>query len=192
MKLKLTTLLAVLLACTGYSQTNTPADSSWFQLARGASDAGQITVAVYPGYAPGLLVDTGEFELKKKEWGMGMALLYPVGDFVLVGGRLDYMADEFWMPSVTLGLKADIKLFNKLIVTPFTIGGAIMPLSGAGEANHDVGAIVGGGIYSTVWNWHDSKGVSKGGLQVFYAAEYWSLWDGVIIHRPGVAFTVRF
>jgi hypothetical protein len=187
MKLKLTTLLATLLACVGYSQTNTPADSRWFQLASGASEAGQITVAAYPGYAPGLTLD-GE----KAEWGAGMALLYPLGDYVLVGGRLDWMADEFWMPSATVGLKLDVKLFNKLVVTPFTIGGVIVPLGGAGEENKEVGAIVGGGIYSTVWNWNGADGKSKGGLQVFYAAEMWTLWPDVLIHRPGIAVTVRF
>lgn len=169
-------------------ETNsTPWYKDWIKFNTGVSNARQLTLAAYPGWAPGLTVN-GE----KKEWGAGMALLYPISANAFVGGRVDWLADRFWAPSATIGLQTDVLLFNKLTVTPFTIGGGIVPVGGSGEGNGELGAIVGAGIYSTVWHWRDSAGKDKGGLSLFYAAEYWTVFDGVLIHRPGAAFTFKF
>lgn len=141
----------------------------------------QISVLAYPGYAPDLKVNG-----TSKPWGMGVALLYPVGDYAFTGARLDFMGNNWFAPSVNVGLKADIQLFGYK-VTPFTMAGAVMPLSGAGSQNTVVGAIVGGGFNALVWQSKDGRA----SLNIFAAVEKWTQYDGQI-YRPGAAFTVKW
>jgi hypothetical protein len=153
-------------------------------LAEGVNDAKAFSLAVYPGFAPDIKVNG-----VKSQWGAGMAVLYPTTSLVpysFAGARLDYLGDQFWQPSVTLGFKADVLILGKYNVSPFTLGGAIFPLSGSSQ-DGQVGAIVGGGFTSCLWKSDDGKRA----FNVFYAVEKWTLFDGVI-HRPGVAFSMKF
>ena len=143
----------------------------------------QLTVAVYPGFSPNLTLADGS----ESPWGAGVALLYPISPlspYVLVGGRFDWLADEFWAPSVDLTIQVPVKVFG-VSVTPFALGGAIYPIGGS-QDNHEVGAIVGAGAYATVWR--PSEATS---LQLFYAYEHWFNLE-CDVHRPGLAFTVKF
>lgn len=149
--------------------------------AQRANEAKTVTVALYPAYSPDLVVD-GE----KKQWGAGIAALYPVNQYSFAGLRLDYAGGQFWMPSCTVGLKADVQILGHT-VTPFTIGGAIFPISGAGERDGQVGAIVGTGFTSNIWRSKDAKTSAN----LFYACEKWTLFDGVT-HRVGAAVTFKF
>ena len=149
--------------------------------AQGVNQVKAVSVGVYPAYAPDLVVN-GE----KHVWGVGIAALYPVSQYSFAGLRLDYLGGQFWMPSCTVGLKADMQILGHN-VTPFTIGGAIFPVSDAGDRNGQVGAIVGAGITANIWQSDDSKK----SLNLFYACEKWTIFDGVI-HRPGVAFSFKF
>lgn len=154
--------------------------NDWISFTQHAAESRQVTVAAYPGFSPDLK------ELGQSQWGAGLALLYPVlTDHTLVGARLDWLADEFWAPSVALTLQADVQLFGHNF-TPFAIGGAVMPLGGAGDQNHEVGAIVGAGIYTTVW-----QPTPDASVQVFFAYEHWTNLDANV-YRPGIALTIRF
>jgi hypothetical protein len=181
---KILTLIGVAaLLATANAQTN----SSWYDgiigFAQGTSDSKQLTVAAYPGYAPNLTLSDGT----KAPWGAGIALLYPVlSQYAFVGARVDWLANQFWAPSLNVTLKADVQLFNHTF-TPFVLGGTIVPLGGAGDANREFGAIVGTGIYTTIW-----RPTEATSLQVFYAFEHWYNPLNCDVHRPGVAFTVKF
>lgn len=192
MKTKLT-LLAVAL-CAGLLNVNAQEDNPdtktrVISLAQGVNDAKQLSFALYPGYAPDLTINGVH-----KPWGFGAAALYPVynaGAFSgFTGLRIDYLGDEFFAPSADIGIKADIQLHlfgRDFVVTPMAYGGMIFPLQGAGDKNMDLGAIVGGGVYSTLWQSADKRMA----FTVFAAAEKWTLFDGVI-YRPGAAFTFKF
>jgi hypothetical protein len=172
-------VLLGLLATSSFAITN-----QWVGFVQTIETNRQLTVALYPGYAPDL--DVGG---KESVWGGGMAVLYPVGSqYTLVGARLDWLAETFYMPSVNLTLKADVQLFGHNF-TPFVMGGAIMPLAGAGNDNTEVGSTIGAGIYTTVWN--GKVGAKDASLQVFGSAERWSNL-AVTVYRPGVAFTLKW
>lgn len=183
------TIPVILLICslgvTAQAQTDAPATNSvkaeLINLAQGVNEARSISVAAYPGFAPDIKVNG-----VSSKWGAGVAALYPINAYSFAGVRLDYLGDQFWMPSCTVGLKADLTILGKYNVTPFTIGGAIFPLSGSTQ-DGQVGAIVGGGFTSCLWKSEDGKRA----FNVFYAVEKWTLFQGVI-HRPGVAFSMKF
>ena len=174
-------VVALMLTTVNAQDTN----KSWWDgiigFSQSVSDAKQLTIAAYPGYAPNLTVDG-----KKAPWGGGLALLYPVAtQYTYVGARVDWLANEFWAPSADVTIKADVQLFNHNF-TPFALGGMVYPLSGAGKDNHEVGAIAGAGIYTTIW-----KPSENTSLQVFYAYERWFNLD-TDVHRPGLSLTVKF
>lgn len=173
--------VALIAVATVQAQTNQSWWSRLISFEQQAIEAKQLTIAAYPGYAPDLKVDGNE-----KPWGAGLAALYPVASsHTLVGARIDWLADSFWAPSANVTLQADVQLLGHNF-TPFAIGGAIFPLGGAGDDNGEVGAIFGGGVYTTVW-----KPSDKASLQVFAAYERWTNLD-VSVYRPGVAFTLTW
>jgi hypothetical protein len=162
-------------------QISTEDKQAVFSFVQDVKQAREITVALYPSYSP-KLVCNGE----ARKWGAGLAALYPLTQYTYAGLRLDYAGGQFWMPSCTAGLKADVQLFGHTI-TPFLTGGAIFPLSGAGDRNGQVGAIVGTGITSVIWSSEDKKRF----LNFFYAIEKWTIFDGET-HHIGAAFTLKF
>lgn len=178
-------ILALLaFAVTAPAQTN---DVPWWKniigFAQKADEAKAVTVTVYPSYAPNLTLDNG----RKEPWGFGAAAMYPLlTEHLLVGGRIDYLADRLWAPSLTLTPNADVQLFGQNF-TVFGVGGTVMPLAGAESDNKDVGGVFGAGIYTTVW-----KPTDNTGLSLWAAYERWTpVLDATILHFSA-AFTIRF
>ena len=172
---------AILATSVVRAETTNSVRSELISLAQGVNAARGISIAVYPGFAPDI-----KSAGVSSSWGAGVAALYPINDYSFAGVRLDYLGDQFWMPSCTVGLKADLTLLGKYTITPFTVGGAIFPVSGSTQ-DGGVGAIVGGGFTSCLWKSTDGRRA----FNVFYAVEKWTLFSGVI-HRPGVAFSMKF
>lgn len=166
------------------AQTN---EAPWWKnivgFSQSVSDSKEITLTVYPSYAPNLTLDNG----RKAPWGFGAAAMYPLGtDHLLVGGRIDYLADRLWAPSLTITPNVDVQLFGKNF-TVFGIGGTVMPIAGAQSDNKDVGGVFGAGIYTTVW-----KPTEKTGLSLWGAYERWTpVLDTTILHFSA-AFTIKF
>jgi hypothetical protein len=102
---------------------------------------------------------------------------------------VDWLDNEFWAPSVNVGVQKRFTLFPETLdipVTVFGLTGAIVPVAGAGTDNGEVGALAGTGFSATIW-----RPTPNSALSLFYGAEYWSNLDQWV-HRPGVAFTLRF
>jgi len=176
MKMKKLTIGAVLLL------TATTVQAGWLGFAQQTSEAKQLTFAAYPGYAPDLTLSDGT----KAPLGAGVALLYPVlTEYTFVGARVDWLGREFWAPSFNATVKKDVQLFEHNF-TVFGMGGGIIPLGGNVE-NRELGAIVGTGIYTTIW-----RPSEKLSLQVFYAYEHWFSPLNTGVHRPGVALTYKW
>ena len=170
---------AALLATITFSQdTNTPSGSTKNRLlgfAQDASEAKTLVVAVYPSFAPKLVDADGH----KTQWGFGAAALYPIGQYAYTGFRVDYLAGEFWAPSINVGLKADVQIFG-MNFTPMAYTGGVVPLAGAGEKNGDWGYIIGGGVKARVWS---GKVFGKtASLDIAATAEKWSQFDGEVYH----------
>lgn len=162
------------------------AQTNWLKSAitfeQGVAEAKAITIAAYPGYAPGLTVDG-----VSKPWGFGIAAIYPLGQNLFTGIRGDFLGGSFFAASADVGLKADVQ-FCGFNITPFAITGVVSPITGAGKNNGEVGAIIGGGFTANVWK---SKS-GRQGVNLFYEIEHWTLYPGVAIHRPGVAYSLKF
>lgn len=132
-----------------------------------------LVLAVYPSYARDITVDGNP-----RPFGFGMAALYPVSQYAFAGMRLDYLAGSFWAPSATVGAKYTV---DKLPFHPtvFTVGGLIIPLSGAGDKTYSVGAITGIGVDCNLWKSDDKRTM----IDVFIEAEKWTpTFPGVVIH----------
>lgn len=171
------------------ADTNTPTASDWtdsikriIALNPDAETATNWTVAIAPSYAPGLKDIDGNL----KEFGATVALLYPLGPYVYAGARVDYIAGDFFMPSVGVELKADIRLFNKFDVTPFAVTGVSYSVSGNADTEGEVGAIYGAGIKARLFK---AGGVNFGG---FVEWERWTQFVGVDIFHAGVTANFSF
>lgn len=181
--MKKTIILLSVIAATLRAE-DSPWWRSWIGFAQQVSDGHSLTVALYPGWSPNL-----EVEGRHEPWGFGAAALYRVNTHAFVGMRLDWLADSFWSPSAAVNLEADVQLFPgslNLNLTPFALSGVAVPIAGVGDKNGAPSAIVGGGIYATIW-----RPTENASLQVFYAYERW-VGLNADVHRPGAAFTFRF
>ena len=176
--------VAALLATTTYGQISETNKTKVIAFAQGVSSAKSITTAVYPTFAPDLINGDGN----KDQWGAGVAAMYPFGDFVYTGLRIDYLAHEFYAPSMEVGLKADVQVLG-INVTPFTYTGVVVPLQGAGSQDGEFGAIIGGGAKVSVWS-GQLFGLSSS-LSIAGAAEKWTQFDGMIYHIAPV-FTIKW
>lgn len=176
-KIKIIIGVAVLALATELKATD------WIGFAQSVGNSKQLTATIYPSYAPGLTLNDG----KKAEWGFGAAAMYPVGtDHLMAGARLDWLADQFWTPSVTISPNAQVQILEHDF-TVFGLGGAVMPLGNVTEDNGKVGATLGAGIYTTVWQ--PSANTS---LQVWAAYERWTPVLDINIFHASAAFTIKF
>ena len=148
-----------------------------FGAIQGASDARSLQLVLYPTYAK----DLGN------HWGAGGALLYPLGEFLFAGARFDYLDGNYFAASVGVGAKADIDILGKKF-TPFAITGAVMPLSGAGDTNHELGAIVGTGVSTVIWE----NQAKNSRVSAFGALEYWSQYPGIQIYHAGAQLSLAW
>lgn len=195
--LTLTVLLLVTLcarASTNVSQSVTtddpwPTTSDWTESIKrivamnpDAVHATNWTVAIAPSYAKGLTDVNGDL----KEWGGTAALLYPLGQFAYAGARFDYIAGNFFMPSLGVELKADIRLFNKVDVTPFAVTGVSYPVSGASEDSEELGAIYGAGVKVHLFK--------TGNVRVGAFAEWerWTQFPDVDVFHAGLTASFTF
>ena len=155
----------------------------WLTFVQDAGNSKQLTATIYPSYAPGLKLADGT----KKEWGMGMALAYPVGtDHVLAGVRADWIQGQLFVPSLTITPNAQFQIKGHSF-TVFGIGGMIVPLAGVGEENGEVGATVGAGVHTTVW-----QPTVNSSVQVWAGYERWTPVLDVNIYHLSVAYTIKF
>lgn len=166
-----------------------PTNSTWLdpikrfiELNPEAIHATNWTVAVAPSYAKGLKDIDGDL----KEWGATAAILYPLGQFVYAGARVDYIAGDFFLPSVGVELKADLKLFQKVTVTPFAVTGVSYSVSGGGDSEGEVGAIYGAGLKMHLLT---VKNVRLGG---FVEWERWTQFPDVDVFHAGLTASFSF
>lgn len=144
-------------------------------------NAGAASVAIYPSYDPYITVGG-----VSKPWGFGAAILYPVSQYAFAGLRLDYLTDHFWAPSAVAGAKYTLKSWP-FTPTVFTVGGIILPVAGAGDANSVAEGIAGLGVTATFYQSKDGRFSFNG----FIEGEKWTNFKGVIVH-PGVALAIKF
>lgn len=161
----------------------TPSPQNWYSedFFQTLFNARAASVVVYPSVGLDIKVNG-----KSTPFGFGMAVLYPVSEYAFAGGRLDFLGGNFWAPSAVVGAKYTLK---NLPFTPtvFTVGGLIMPLGGAQENNHVVGAITGVGATAEFWKTSDGKFSIHG----FIEGEKWTNFDGSILHF-GVGGAYKF
>lgn len=192
MKTKILIIGAVMLAAVTNltAQVTLPPEvkTNALEFVQGVSAEKNITVALYPSYAPNLINKDGISD----QWGAGLALTYhpqgAVGQYTFAGLRLDYLGSSFWAPSVSGGLKADVQVFG-FNITPLAYTGAVVPIGGAGKQNGDWGVIIGGGVKADLW--HGKIAGLDAKLSVFAAAEKWTQFDGMIYHL-GPALTIKW
>ena len=67
--------------------------------------------------------------------GGGLALAYEVSQYFNSGMRIEYLNKAFYQGSFTTQLQVPIKLFNKVTVVPFILGGVAVPFGGGTENN---------------------------------------------------------
>lgn len=194
MKTKLTALIgiaALMLAmmATVHAQPSVSPEvkSNVVSFVQGVSAEKNITVALYPSYAPNLINKDG----KSDQWGAGIALTYhpagAVGQYTFVGLRADWLGSEIGLASASGGLKADVQIFG-FNVTPLAFTSATIPMSGTQE-DGNWGVAVGGGVKADLWKGKIAGLDAK--LSVFAVAEKWSQFDGMIYHL-GPALTLKW
>jgi hypothetical protein len=150
-----------------------------------ADQARSMSFVVAPSYAPEIVGSDGN----NSPWGLTAAALYPVLDLgpirSMAGVRLDYLADQFWTPSVSVQIGTTARLFGGMEVTPFVTSGAIFPLSQGNDNGDNIGAIIGSGISTKVFKWN------KGCISLGYSCEKWTPYPG-LIHHVGAALTTTW
>lgn len=138
-----------------------------------------LTIATYPMYAPDIVVDG-----KKDNFGVGIALLTPVSALPalqdstiakhsFIGLRFDYLAHQAFASTVGVGVKGDMQLWGHNF-TGFVHSGANLPFAGFGVKNGDIGAMVGAGGYTSIWQF------THGSLGIQVSAEHWTQFSGMV------------
>lgn len=198
MKNKLSKLIVGLtlltFAITGFGQdtssSNTELKTAVVSFTQLSISNRNISLAVYPTYAPQIVVNG-----KKDTLGLGLALFTPVAlvpglanntvaQHAYVGVRFDYLAHQAFASTVGLGLKGDFQLWGHN-VEAFTQASANIPFSGFGVQNGELGAAIGGGLYTDIWKF------KNGSLGVEISAEKWTQFQGEIFHG-GPVLTISF
>ena len=124
---------------------------------------------------------------------MGVALLTPSQDITpsgiasnaivqhtFVGLRFDYLAHQAFASTMAVGIKGDMQLWRHNF-EGFFHSGANIPFSGFGIHNGDIGAMVGGGVYTSIFTFtHGSIGFQG-------SAEKWTQFTGAVFHFGPVA-----
>lgn len=135
--------------------------------------------ALAPIYAPHLRDKDGTLQ----HYGVGVSALYPAGQFAYVGFSLDYIGRSLAVGNVGATIKADLKLFNHVRVTPLVETKVAYTLSDNGQLGTEPIGVVGAGFTSTIW--HNEKNTMA--LGVLFVIEKWSNYDGPV-YRPGITF----
>jgi len=172
------------------AQTNDQAKAAVISFEQLTASNRDLTIAAYPMYAPGIVVDG-----KKDNFGMGLALLTPatavdafqdnkLAQHSFVGLRFDYLAHQAFASTVGVGMKGDLQLLGHNF-TGFAHAGANLPFSGFGVHNGDIGGMVGGGGYTTLWQF------KHGALGLQVSAEKWTQFSSFVF-LGGPVLNIRF
>ncbi len=148
-----------------------------------------IAVAVYPSYAPNIVIDG-----KKDTLGLGIAVLCPASSISSLsdntfaqhafgGLRFDLLGGQFFASTVVFGVKGDFQIY-KHDITIFGESGANIPITGAGNNNINLGAMVGTGLETEVLKFGKANvdGTKNGSLIVFGSVEEWTQFDSQVYH----------
>ncbi len=192
--------LMLLTGISAFSQTvvNTPATSTnvdntikaaFISFLQDVETNRAISLTVYPTYAPGIVVNG-----KSDSFGLGIAALVPASALPALSGnvlaqhafaglRFDYLAGQAFASTVAVGLKGDFQIYGHDFEL-FAESGANIPLSGFGQNNENVGAMVGGGGYTSLLSFGKAQadGTKAGSLGLFVAMEKWTQFKGEIFH----------
>lgn len=144
----------------------------------------QWTFVPYVSRAKGLKDAQGD----KAEFGGGIAVLYPLNDYVRAGFRGQYFAGEWFMPSVNIQLSSVYKLGgqdSRFSWSPLLGSGVSSPIGGSKE-NGDVGFIYFAGL-SVKYQFNETTAIGLG-----YALESWSGLHVGRVEHLGVTLTKRF
>lgn len=169
-------------ATTGTRTDNSQLKSSVLTFVQEVESNRTVSVAAYPSYAPGIVVNG-----KKDTFGMGVAVLVPanvipnlqgtvVGQHGYAGLRFDYLAHQAFASTIGVGMKEEFQLWSHN-VTLFQQASANIPFSGFGVKNGVLGAALGGGLVTPIWQPTPNFGIS---LQV--SAEKWTQFQGAVYH----------
>lgn len=152
------------------------------------SAAKTVTLALYPTYSPSITTAS--------KWGYGAALICPVSAISALesnsiaqhtfgGLRFDSLGSQFFASTVAVGAKGDFQIYGHNF-TLFAESGANIPLSGAGNNNKALGAMVGSGVDTRLFTFGKNK---QGSLDFFVCAEKWTLFPGYVLHGgPTITF----
>ena len=151
MKTIVAALLAVLVAVSGRADTNAvvvPAavsTNATFTLPSWMTCGYVESCGIYN---PGL----------KHPLGMGTGAFLPIGQYLVLGGRVEYFDGKVWASDVTCTLKLPIQI-GKTMVTPFVIGGYGLPLSEwqLGRSSPNSSTIVGAGCTVGLYEFRNIK-----------------------------------
>lgn len=97
-----------------------------------------------------MIAGYGIYSIDSKKWGGGLGVGYKLSDFVVPTIRLDYLANEIWMPSGNLQLQVPITLFGKVTTIPFAFAGVATCVSGTGSQNGTAVGMLGIGMAARV------------------------------------------
>jgi hypothetical protein len=185
------TILAALCLCASLAKAQTPAPApadntaiktAFLSFAQNVESNRSLTVALYPMYAPDIVVNG-----KPDTFGFGLAALVPatvipslsqspVAQHAFGGIRFDYLAHQAFASTVSLGLRGDFQIKGHDFET-FVHSGANIPFSGFGLHNGDIGAMIGGGAYTSLLTW----GGGNGSLGLQITGEKWTQFPGPVL-----------
>lgn len=192
MKIKLL-FIGVILAMAAINipaqNVNPEVKAKWFSVVQSIKDAGNLTIAVSPSYAPEIKDKDGNSDA----WGAGLSLSYRIpADGILghtfAGAQLDYIGSQFLSVGIAGGLTGNFQIKGQ----NFDIGayaGTVKAVSGSDTT--EWGLMSGTFVKTTVKSWDSVLGIGPGRLDVGCAVEKWDKFNGVVI-RPGVAFSIIF
>lgn len=124
-----------------------------------------VVFIAYATHADGLVDSKG----KDASWGGGFALVQPLNNYVNAGLRMQYLAGEVYVPSVTAQVQTTKNLFGipKLFITTFGFGGAVLPIGGLDQDNGNAYLTYGAG-FSIKYQVKENLEIGAG-----YGVEYW-------------------
>lgn len=142
----------------------------------------QWSFVPYLSRAEGLKDSTGD----DAEWGGGLAILYPINDYIKGGVRGQYFAGQWFMPSVNIQLASSYHLAGtKAVLTPMLGAGIASPIGGSTE-NGEVGSLYLAGL-SLKYPISDKWTIGFG-----YAVETWSNLDVDHVEHLSIFAVARF
>ena len=140
--------LAFAVSVTQAQTTNTTPPASFWS---GIGEAGQAFVNIFKtdtnvlGSTTWVAIPFASYDVSQKQFGGGIALIYPIKDTPLfVGGRLENINGTWTTPSIQVQLKKTVTV-SGFSLTPYGVGGTAI-------VNGNVAAYVGVGEYVDLYD----------------------------------------